>query len=82
MALIPQNDPFHRALFNHLVFFADHPHLVQSEHGWQLREDIIEDWTSLETCCQRAVMGMMDMALNLFLPEQFQLHPLLEHYQY
>jgi len=27
-------------------------------------------------------MGMMDMALNLFLPERFQLHPLPERYQY
>ena len=27
-------------------------------------------------------MGMMDMALNLFLPEWFQLHPLPERYQY
>lgn len=82
MAFIPRNDPFRGALFNRLVFFADRPHLVRSEYGWQLREDIIEDWTSLETCCRRAVMGMMDMALNLFLPERFQLHPLPERYQY
>jgi hypothetical protein len=81
MAFIPRNDPFRGTLFHRLHFF-DRPHLVRVERGWQLRQDIIEDWTSLETCCRRAVMGMMDMALNLFLLDRFQLHPLPERYQY
>ena len=82
MALIPRSNPFRGALFNRLHFYADRPHLVRVEHGWQLRHDIIEDWASLETCCRKAIMGMMDMALNLFLPDRFQLHALPERYQY